>query len=179
MSTPAGFSAEDRWSIDATERLLEPIIRDVFSAQRILYTWNSKLDRYYGVDALLHTPRRNVALAIRVRGYYYYHRFGDITLRHESLRTMGKALETQKSIARFMLYAWVDTDRPEPPTSVVDWHVIYLQRLLDRFLTGELSASGPYANHDGSSNLVAFSVPDLQRLGLIYRSAPVPLEVPF
>ncbi len=69
-----------------------------------------RLDTHCGVDALLQTPERNIALAVRLRGFSYLVTYGDITIRYDSLQNLGKALEMQKSIARFMFYGcWMLT----------------------------------------------------------------------
>lgn len=167
----------DRWSRRATETLLWPIARDNFNVltqDDILYAWNNldmdRLDKEYGVDAILHTKERRVALAIRIRGHYYYRTFGDVTVRLDSLQTLGKMLEMQKSIARFMFYAWGDTDKPELPTVLVDWHVIFLHRLIDSYLKGKIAYRGPFWNNDESSRLVAFTIAELKNHGLICKS---------
>jgi hypothetical protein len=172
-----GFDPErDRWSRRATEDLFPAIALRVFNTpqDKIVYAWNDqsidRMDKEYGIDALLHTPKRNVALAIRIRGYEYYQKFGDITIRLDSLQTLGKMLEMQKSIARFMFYAWGNTDKPYAPTVFADWHVVFLQRLVDLFLAKRIRYSGPFVNGDKSSRLVGFAVPELERHGLIYMS---------
>lgn len=172
-----GFDPErDRWSRRATEDLFPTIALQVFNTQqdKIVYAWDDpgidRIDKEYGVDALLHTPKRNVALAIRIRSYEYYQKFGDVTIRLDSLQTLGKMLEMQKSIARFMFYAWGNTDKPFAPTKLVDWHIIFLQRLVDLYLAGRLPYNGPFKNGDKSSRLVGFTVSTLQNQGLIYRS---------
>lgn len=180
MSVNHGFDPNrDNWSIDATERLFEPIAAEVFGVKRIEYAWRSsidRLDKQYGVDALLQTPRRNVALAIRLRSQRYYKGFGDITIRYESLQNLGKALEMQKSIARLLFYGWCDTDIPDPPTAIVDWHVIWLQRLVDDFLAGKLPYTEPRWNKDGSSTFLAFDVGLLRERKLILKSKPMPVS---
>jgi hypothetical protein len=184
----------DNWSIEATERLFPPIAKQVFNTdpKNIIYAWNypeiDRLDLDYGTDAILKTPRRNVALAIRIRGFYYFDRFGDITIRYDSLQTLGKELEIRKSIARFMFYGWGDTNSPgtrrdkidpttiRPPTKIVYWYVIWLQRLIDVYLRKDLRYTGPHPNGDKSSRLVGISVSELDRHGLIYRKMDQPTE---
>lgn len=188
-----GFDEDrDQWSIEATERLFPPIAWTVFRTkpENITYAWHSdinRLDTQYGIDCLLKTEKRNVALAVRIRGIYYYITFGDITIRYDSLQTLGKMLEMQKSIARFMFYGWGDTNSPgvpkkliregkvdritiKPPDCLIDWHVIWLQRLIDLYLKGNLQYQGPYLNGDGSSRLVGISLSELTRHNLIYKS---------
>lgn len=117
-----GYDSErDRWSRRATEDLFPEIAKSVFNTnpQNIIYTWNidelDGLDKHYGVDAVLRSSLRNTALAIRIRSNKYYRDFGDITIRLDSLQTLGKMLEMQKSIARFMFFAWGNTDKPIAP----------------------------------------------------------------
>lgn len=101
-----GYDTErDTWSMSATERLFPAIARQVFLAQKIEYAWRSsikRLDLEYGVDALIKTPGKHVAVAIRIRGRKFYRYYRDLTLRYESLQNPRKLLEIQKSIARFM-----------------------------------------------------------------------------
>jgi hypothetical protein len=185
----------DQWSIDATERLFPGIALSVFNTVpgNIVYAWHSDIDRLdteYGTDAILKSKNRNIALAIRIRGIYYYQEFGDITIRYDSLKTLGKKLEMQKSIARFMFYGWGDTNSPgvpkrlikagkvnknsiAPPSVLVDWKVVFLQRLIDVFLRGKLNYSGPYNNGDGSSRLVGITPSELESHKLIYKSKPL------
>jgi hypothetical protein len=177
MVNSHGFDPErSRWSNDAIETLFPKIAQDVFNTSKdnIIYAWRDPsievIDTHYGIDILLKTPNRNVAIAARMRGKYYYNRFGDVTLRYDSLQTLGKMLEVQKSIARFLWYAWGNSDRPIAPTMTLDWHIIFLQRLVDKFLKREISFSGPFPNGDQSSRLIGFDIKDLQRLNLIYTS---------
>ena len=170
----------DRWSRRATESLFPQIARDVFGVAKqedVIYTWNQpdidRLDKEYGVDILLHTPRRRVALAARIRGYEYYKSFGDVTIRLDSLYTLGKMLEMQKSIARFMFYAWGDSDKPILPVRFVDWHIILLQELIDLYLKGKIKSNGPFSNGDKSSRLVGFGIQELSQHKLIYRSSGI------
>jgi hypothetical protein len=191
----------DRWSIDATERLFPPIAQNVFNTipDNIVYAWHSNIDRLdtdYGTDAILKSKNRNIALAIRIRGIYYYQEFGDITIRYDSLKTLGKKLEMQKSIARFMFYGWGDTNSPgvprklirsgkidklsiSPPSNLVDWNIIFLQRLIDAYLKGKLNYSGPYNNSDGSSRLIGIALSDLKSLQLIYKSKPTETAITY
>lgn len=154
------------------------------SARRITWAWDpdsgiDRLDKDYGCDAMVDTGRRLVALAVRLRGAQF-RRFGDITLRHLSLQTPGKMLESKKAIARFMFYGWCDTDRPTPPSSLVDWYIVWLQRLLDRWNQGRLSPR-LQANHDPSSTFAAFRVADLSAAGLVLcgndRPPPAPAHL--
>lgn len=177
MDNGFGFDSErDRWSRRTTEDLFPPIALSVFNTKKenIIYAWNDpeirRIDTDYGVDILLHTPQRRVALAARVRGFEYYQKFGDVTIRLDSLQNLGKALEMQKSIARFMFFAWGDTDKPFEPTRFVDWHVIYLQRLIDLYLKGQIKFTGPFSNSDKSSRLVGFGIKQLKANSLIYKS---------
>lgn len=121
-----------------------------------------RLDKQYGVDVVIATERRNSAWAVRLRGRSYLQRFGDVTIRYESLQTYGKKLEMQKSIARFLFYGWCDTDRPRAPKALLAWHIIYLQPLVDKFLNGRIAFSGPHRNKDQSSTFVSFSVDTLK-----------------
>lgn len=173
----------DNWSIEATERLFPPIAKKHLDTEpnNIIYAWNDpgidRLDKDYGTDAILTTNRpRNVALAIRLRGIDYFNKFGDITIRYDSLYTLGKKLEMQKSIARFMFYAWGDTNTPgtknpqveiAPPSRFVGWYLVFLQRLIDKFIKGELKHSDPFRNSDRSSRLIGISIDELDRQGLI------------
>ena len=170
-----GFDPErDAWSRDATERLLPPLLEALWSARRIEFAWRSGMDRLdtqYGVDCLVETPRRQVALAVRLRGVSYYRRYGDITIRYDSLQNLGKALEMQKSIARFLFYGWCDTDRPKSATRLVDWHILWLQRIVDQYLAGRLQPARTMANHDGSSRFVVFGLQELRQRGLVLASA--------
>lgn len=176
-------SDRDRWSRRATEALFPEIAQNIFNTtpKNIIYTWDSdlldRLDKHYGVDALLQSSKRNTALAIRIRSNEYYRKFGDVTIRLDSLQTMGKKLEMQKSIARYMFYAWGDTDKPIAPARLVDWHVIWLQRLVDLYLKGTLPFNGPFKNGDESSRLVGFDVATLKSKGLIYTSHKQPEAV--
>lgn len=189
-----GYDNErDKWSIEATELLFPHIANHIFrtTPDKIEYAWRNPkidcLDKAYGTDALLQSRQRNVAIAIRIRGIYYYQSYGDITIRYDSLQTLGKMLEIQKSIARFMLYAWTDANSPglpeyligrngaepesiRPATKFIDWHVIYLQRLVDKFLKSELKYDGPYSNGDNSSRLIGISISNLEEHKLIYKS---------
>ena len=172
-----GFDPDrDEWSRDASVRLLPAVLGSIMPYRKIVWAWESgidRLDKYYAVDAIVQTPRRNIALAIRFRGYSYWKRFGDITIRYDSLQNLGKALEIQKSIARFIFYGWLDTDPPVPGKEMVDWHLIWLQRLVDLHLRGVLPHKGPYPNTDGSSRLVAFTPELLRKHKLIYKSKTV------
>jgi hypothetical protein len=174
-----GFDpARNRWSNDAVERLFPKIAQNYLSAQDVVFAWSDnnlvQFDTHYGTDAILTTDKqRNIAIAIRIRGLYYYNRFGDITIRFDSLQTIGKMLEMSKSIARFLFFAWVDTDRPKKATKFVDWHVIWLQRLVDKFMVGELVYSGPFDNNDDSSRLIGINIQELERHNLIYTSSPI------
>lgn len=182
MSNGYGFDPErDKWSRLSTEKLFPPIAKSVFRTERerIIYAWDAafsidRLDKDYGVDAILQTEKRHVALAVRIRGLYYYNEFGDITIRLDSLQTMGKMLEMQKSIARFMFYAWGNANRPILPTAFVDWHVLLLQRLVDLYLLKRIRYCGPFWNKDKSSRLVGFSVKTLKEHALIYKSKRSP-----
>jgi hypothetical protein len=170
-----GYDTErDKWSMGATERLFPAIARQVFLAQKIEYAWRSpikRLDLEYGVDALIKTPRKHVAVAIRIRGKKFYHYYRDLTLRYESLQNPRKLLEIQKSIARFMFYGWGDTDRPLTPARLVDWYVVWLQELTDAFIERKIPYKGPFSNKDRSSRFIAFDLNVLQQKGLILTCA--------
>lgn len=171
-----GFDPErNRWSIETAELLFPPIAKQIYKAEQIIYAWNcegiDRLDKHYGVDSIITSVRqRNAAIAIRVRGYHYWQEFGDVTIRYDSLQTLGKMLEMQKSIARFLFYAWADTDRPMPASDFVDWHSILLQRLVDQFMLDRIDYKGPFENVDESSRLVAFNIATLRRMGLLHAS---------
>ena len=172
-----GFSAgRDQWSRDAMRRFLPEICRDVFGSDHIIYADAAKidqLDKQYGVDAIVHAPRRHVALAVRLRSQRYWLSPGDITIRYDSLQTSGKALEMRKSIAHYLVFGWCNTDFPQPPTGLLDWHVVALQRLMDAYLLGRLQpeSGNPRRNRDQSSQLMGFAVADLRRLRLMLKSA--------
>jgi hypothetical protein len=170
-----GYNAErDGWSMGATEGLFPAIARQVFLAQKIEYAWRSsikRLDLEYGVDALIKTPRKHVAVAIRIRGKKFHQYYQDLTLRYESLQTPRKLLETQKSIARFMFYGWGDTDRPLLPARLVDWYVVWLQELTDAVIERKIPYKGPFSNKDRSSKFIAFDLNVLQQKGLILTCA--------
>lgn len=177
MTVSHGFDpGRDRWSQEATERLLPPLLEKAFGPNTAEYAWNNpdlrRIDTHYGVDALLQCQQRNVALAIRLRGAAYYVKHGDITLRYDSLQTAGKFLEVRKSIARYLFYGWADTDLPAPPSRLQDWHVIWLQELVDAYLSGTLQYTGPFSNGDKSSRLIGVSLQELRRRHLVLDSAP-------
>lgn len=178
MAVRWGFDTDrDKWSRDASQRLVIPVLRESIGAQQVYWMWEEStawMDMQFGVDALVQTNRRNVALAIRLRGRSYYDnpRFRDITIRYESLQTLGKALEMQKSIARYLFYGWCDTDRPQRPERLVGWHIVRLQELVDQALRGDLPIV-PICNRDGSSKFVAFTVDELIQHRLILRSSRI------
>ncbi len=170
-----GYDTErDAWSMRATEGLFPAIARQVFLAQEIEYAWKSsikRLDLEYGVDALIQTPGKHIAVAIRIRGRKFYRYYRDLTLRYESLQTPCKLLEIQKSIARFMFYGWGDTDRPLLPARLIDWYVVWLQELTDAVIERRIPYKGPFSNKDRSSRFIAFDFNVLRQKGLILTCA--------
>ena len=168
MAVSYGYDpARDTWSRDATERLLSPIFRADFSATKLVYQWQTEMDLGYGVDGLMSTPGRNYSLAIRVRGRQF-RRFQDVTFRYESLQTMNKRLEFEKTIATHMAYAYADTDFPTPARELIEWQFIKVQVLVEMWRDKAIEwDTRPTDNHDGSSRLIAFKFSTLARHGLI------------
>ncbi len=181
MSATWGYSSQRAsWSDEAAERLVGPILRRQMNARYIVWLHRAegsvrRVDTDYGVDALLHTPGRHIALAVRVRSSSA-HKWHQVTLRDESLQTAGRRLETDKSIARFMFYGWADTDMPTAPTGLLEWYIFRLQQLIDGYQSGRILADDQRRNHDASSTFVCFDIATLKRQSLMVAgsSAVVP-----
>lgn len=128
-------------------------------------------DLDYGIDVeLLRPGRPPIMMAARFRepGAIKY---GDITIRHRSLQTPGKVLETAKAVARYMTYAWADSsykDFPkEQPSRFLDWVVIRLPALLDAYHDGRLKPKVEPENIDQSSTFLAFDLHEICGQNLI------------
>lgn len=133
-------------------------------------------DLDYGIDVeLIRLGRQPIMMAARFRepGAIKY---GDITIRHRSLQTPGKILETTKAIARYMTYAWVDSkysQLPEvKPSRFLDWVVLNLQEFLDAYHDGRLEPKEERENIDQSSSLLSFDLGKLSRQGFIVYRKP-------
>ena len=128
-------------------------------------------DLDFGIDVELPRPSRPpIMMAARFRepGAIKY---GDITIRHMSLQTPGKVLESGKAVARYMTYAWADSsykDFPEEqPSRFLDWLVIQLPELLDAYHDGRLKPKVEPRNINKSSTFLAFDLHELDRQNLI------------
>lgn len=176
MASIHGYDSDrDAWSRDASERLLPPLLRTCFDARDIVWAWSTddgwmrRLDTHYGVDAMLRCARRNVALAVRIRARSAA-KYANVTVRYRSLQTVGKVLETEKAIARFYFYGVADTEKSRPPSRLVEWVIVDLQRLLDYWIRGDI----PFTlgkNIDPSATFLCFKYGDLQDRLLLYKSS--------
>jgi hypothetical protein len=173
---PFGWSpGRDAWSREACQRLFPAEARLAWGDCDVEFVpAQARVDLLYGTDAFVRGPATHTSVALRLRGYSHYRRFGDVTLRHDSLQTPGKILETAKAAAATYWYGWANTDAPVPPTAIIHWYVLRLQETLEALRQRTLPFSGPFANVDESSRLIAVKVADLRRLGLVLAARPLP-----
>lgn len=126
------------------------------------------VDKELGIDVLVTTGKgRQCAVAERFRGAKYK-RHQDLTIREESLYNVGKVLELHKSIARYMLYGYADTNQEDlqPPQSITQWLLIDLQLTIDKYMSNKIPFRAQ-RNHDGSSCFICLTFDTLRDLHLV------------
>ena len=66
-----------------------------------------------------------------------------------------------------MLYGYADTDKPVPPTKIVQWVFVDLQLLLDKYHSKRLKSNSEQENDDYSSTFLTFTFEQLEEEGLM------------
>ena len=162
-----------KWSLQCGLVAERDIYPKVLEPKQIQRPQGNKdwLDKHYGVDALITSWRgRNFAVAERFRGKSY-HSYQELTLRFQSLWTDSKVLEVDKSIARVMLYGYADTNKPTPPNEIIQWIIVDLQLLLDKYHSRQLKPVSEEENNDCSSTFLAFGFQQLREAGVVIRES--------
>ena len=162
------------WGKNCLNKLAPAALKSIFGNDIIITALDDGteliydiLDKNYGVDYLLASSVRNVSIAARVRGVSYY-RYHDITIRHKSLQTPGKILESKSTIARYLFYGWVNTDKPKEPTKFVNWYMIRLVELLELYHTNKFPPNDKRYNTDYSSTFLVWNIERLKQKNLIF-----------
>ena len=118
-------------------------------------------DQHEATDYIVEVSSGDIAC--RIRDEYYWHKYGDVTLRHS--RPSGNKTEVEKikeGYARWYLYAW--TKRADPGKFIA-WAFIDLDKMRDCGLLDEPRQAIP--NGDESSSFVSISLAELWQKGCI------------
>jgi len=128
------------------------------------------VDKDLGIDVVVTADSgRQYALAERFRSAKWQ-KYQELSIRQESLYNIGKALEVNKSIARYMLYGYADGDLGKSPTRITQWLLVNLQETLDLYRTKRI----PYtvkSNRDPSSTFILIRFDDLRERNLVRRES--------